>query len=219
MKKLLILVFLLLTSCKINFIADLYTSDLIDLANSGNPEIIRLPMEVEFQVADCEDLSDEKRVMSTYFSDFDFLGCDLNSEDFMSYARAKVTVPVTNGSDTVSDLIGFRSYISDDQSFIYVDAIINNNLFEELKKYVYDQTFQELKLSESKLIINLNNDLRNAIVWVMPSFVDNYPIAMEKKFDLQKRQKLIIETSNVANAHLENSSWTPILSIVNNFKS
>jgi len=96
MRKLLIFVFLLLTSCKINFVADLYTSDLIDLANSGNPEIIRLPMEVEFQVADCEDLSDEKRIMSTYFSDFDFLGCDLNSEDFMSYARAKVTVPVTN---------------------------------------------------------------------------------------------------------------------------
>ena len=219
MKKLLILVFLLLTACKISFIADLYTSDLIDLANSGNPEIIRLPMEVEFQVADCEDLSDEKRIMSTYFSDFDFLGCDLNSDDFMSYARAKVTVPVTNGSDTIGDLIGFRSYISDDQSFIYVDAIINNNLFEELKKYVYNQTFQELKLSESKLIINLNNDLRNASVWGMPSFVDNNPIAMEKKFDLQKRQKLIIETSNVTNAHLENSSWTPILSIVNNFKS
>ena len=219
MKKLLILVFLLLTSCKINFIADLYTSDLIDLANSGNPEIIRLPMEVEFQVADCEDLSDEKRIMSTYFSDFDFLGCDLNSEDFMSYARAKVTVPVTNGSDTIGDLIGFRSYISDDQSFVYVDAIINNNLFEELKKYVYDQTFQDLKLSESKLIINLNNDLRNVTVWVMPSFVDNKPIAMEKKFELQKRQKLIIETSNVANAHLEKSSWTPILSIVNKFNS
>ena len=219
MRKLLIFVFLLLTSCKINFIADLYTSDLIDLANSGNPEIIRLPMEVEFQVADCEDLSDEKRIMSTYFSDFDFLGCDLNSEDFMSYARAKVTVPVTNGSDTIGDLIGFRSYISDDQSFVYVDAIINSDLFEELKKYVYDQTFQDLKLSESKLIINLNNDLRNVTVWVMPSFVDNKPIAMEKKFELQKRQKLIIETSNVANAHLEKSSWTPILSIVNKFNS
>ena len=219
MRKLLIFVFLLLTSCKINFVADLYTSDLIDLANSGNPEIIRLPMEIEFQVADCEDLSDEKRIMSTNFSDFDFLGCDLNSEDFMSYARAKVTVPVTNGSDVINDLIGFRSYVSDDSSLVYVDAIINNNLFDELKKYVYDQTFQDLKLSESKLIINLNNDLGNVTIWVMPSFVDNKPIAMEEKFDLQKRQKLIIETSNVANAHLEKSSWTPILSIVNKFNS
>ena len=34
MRKLLIFVFLLFTSCKINFIADLYPSDLIDLANS-----------------------------------------------------------------------------------------------------------------------------------------------------------------------------------------
>ena len=80
MKKLLIITFLFLTACKINFTADLYTSDLIELAKSNNPEIISLPMEIEFQVASCEDLNDEKRIMSTYFSDFEFLGCDINSE-------------------------------------------------------------------------------------------------------------------------------------------
>ena len=60
MKKLLIITFLFLTACKINFTADLYTSDLIELAKSNNPEIISLPMEIEFQVASCEDLNDER---------------------------------------------------------------------------------------------------------------------------------------------------------------
>ena len=65
MKKFLLISFIIFTSCKINFTADLYTSDLIELAKSNNPEIILLPMEIEFQVASCEDLNDEKRIMST----------------------------------------------------------------------------------------------------------------------------------------------------------
>ena len=216
MKKLLIITFLFLTACKINFTADLYTSDLIELAKSNNPEIISLPMEIEFQVASCEDLNDEKRIMSTYFSDFEFLGCDINSEDFSSYAKAKVSAPVTNTNSITNDLIGFHAYFSDDRAYVYVDTIINDKSFKELKNYVYEQTFQELKLSESKLIIHLNNDLRDAAVWIMPSFVDSKPIAIETEFQLQIRQKLIIETSNVSNSYLEQNFWAPILSIVYN---
>ena len=33
------------------------------MAKSNNPEIILLPMEIEFQVASCEDLNDEKRII------------------------------------------------------------------------------------------------------------------------------------------------------------
>ena len=50
----------------------------------------------------------------------------------------------------------------------------------------------------------------------MPSYVDSKPIAIETEFELQKRQKLIIETSNVSNSYLEEHFWTPILSIVHN---
>ena len=216
MKKFLLISFIIFTSCKINFTADLYTSDLIELAKSNNPEIILLPMEIEFQVASCEDLNDEKRIMSTYFSDFEFLGCDINAEDFSSYAKAKVTAPVSNSNSISNNLIGFHAYLSDDKEYVYVDAIINDTSFKELKNYVYEQTFQELKLSESKLTINLNNDLRDVTVWIMPSYVDSTPIAVETEFELQKRQKLIIETSNVSNSYLEEHFWTPILSIVHN---
>ena len=215
MKKFIIIIFLFLSACKINFLADLYTSDLIEIAKSNKSITMLLPMEIEFQVASCDDLDNEKRIMSTYFSDFEFLGCDINSEDFMSYANAKVTSPVSNTNEINDNLIGFHSHLSADETSVFVDAIINNSLFEELKEYIYEQTFQELSLSESKLIINLNNDIGNVSVWIMPSFVDGKPIALETKYELQKRNKLTIETSNVSNSHLETSSWTPILSIVN----
>ena len=131
MKKFLLISLIIFTSCKINFTADLYTSDLIELAKSNNPEIILLPMEIEFQVASCEDLNDEKRIMSTYFSDFEFLGCDINAEDFTSYAKAKVTAPVSNSNSISNNLIGFHAYLSDDKEYVYVDAIINDTSFKE----------------------------------------------------------------------------------------
>ena len=213
-KRFFVLFLFLLSSCKINFLADLYTSDLIDIANTNKTISLPLPMEIEFQVASCDDLESEKRIMSTYFSNFQFLGCDLNSEDFMSYAKAKVTAPVTNSNNIPDDLIGFQTYLSDDNSYVFLDAIINENLLKQLKEYVYEQTFQELTLLDSKLIINLNNDIGTSKVLIMPSFVDGKAIAFETEYELQKREKLIIETSNVSNAHLEESFFTPILSIV-----
>ena len=135
-------------------------------------------MEIEFQVASCEDLENEKRMMSTYFSDFEFVSCDLNSEDFMSYAKAKVSAPVTNTNNIPKDLIGFHSYYSDNKSYIFLDAIINNSFLKQLKDYVYEQSFQELTLSDSKLKINLNNDVQSVKILVMPSFVDGKAIAL-----------------------------------------
>ena len=44
---------LIISACKMDFYGDLYTSDLIDVAENSNEFV--LPMEVRFQVTDCED--------------------------------------------------------------------------------------------------------------------------------------------------------------------
>ena len=93
----LISLILILTGCKIDFTGDLYTSDLIDLANTTENKQFNLPMEVAYQVSDCE--SDESsRMISTYFVEFKNTGCEIG-EDFMSYATAQVSVPVVNNYD------------------------------------------------------------------------------------------------------------------------
>mgnify|MGYP007063625873 CR=1 FL=1 len=157
----LVILFLFLSGCKIDFTGDLYTSDLINLANTTENKQFNLPMEVAYQVSDCE--SDEaSRMISTYFIEFKNTGCAVG-EDFMSYATAQVSVPVVNNYDIFNNannsLIGFASYLSEDKKFVYVDTIIRADLYESLKKYVYNETFQELSLTESNLIIRLNNDL------------------------------------------------------------
>ena len=165
MKKLIIIASLFfLCGCKIDFTGDLYTSDLINLANSKEEKIFNLPMEIAYQVTSCEGTDSVNRIISTYFIEYNNTGCDIG-EDFMSYAKAQVTVPVVNSYDIFNNsgdsLIGFVSYLSEDNKYVYVDATINSTLYESLKDYVYNETLQELSLIESNLSIRLNNDLNS----------------------------------------------------------
>ena len=218
-KKFLTLISLIsiLTGCKIDFTGDLYTSDLIDLANTTENKQFNLPMEVAYQVSDCE--SDESsRMISTYFIEFKNTGCEIG-EDFMSYATAQVSVPVVNNYDIFNNsndsLIGFVSYLSEDKTLVYVDAVTSAELFESLKNYVYNETFQELSLADSNLVIRLNNDLNKATIEVPPSFVNNEPIVFSTEYIMERRDLLIIQSSDVNSSFLENNLWTPLFMLKN----
>jgi len=218
-KKTLILIglILIITGCKIDFTGDLYTSDLIDLANTTENKQFNLPMEVAYQVSDCE--SDESsRMISTYFIEFKNTGCEIG-EDFMSYATAQVSVPVVNNYDIFNNandsLIGFVSYLSEDKTLVYVDAVTSAELFESLKNYVYNETFQELSLADSNLVIRLNNDLNKATIEVPPSFVNNEPIVFSTEYIMERRDLLIIQSSDVNSSFLENNLWTPLFMLKN----
>ena len=216
-----IILILILTGCKIDFTGDLYTSDLIDLANTTENKQFNLPMEVAYQVSDCE--SDESsRMISTYFIEFQNTGCAVG-EDFMSYATAQVSVPVVNKYDIFKNsndsLIGFVSYLSEDKTVVYVDAVTNAELFESLKNYVYNETFQELSLADSNLVIRLNNDLNKATIEVPPSFVNNEPIVFSTEYIMERRELLIIQSSDVNSSFLENNLWTPLFILKNNVQN
>ena len=204
----------ILFGCQINFNADLYSSDLISLGNHSEEQNISLPMTIEFQVADCDDLSSQNRIFSTYFSEYEFVGCDVSSEDFMSYVEARVSTSVTNRTE-ISDLVGFQVDRSDDNKYIYVYVAINENSFKDLKEYVYNETFQELSLSESKFSVNFINDSGDTTIWIQSSFVDRKPIVYQTDFEIKKRDKMKIKLSDVVKSHLEENSWAPLLIILN----
>ncbi len=224
MKKLVIVanLFFLLCGCKIDFTGDLYTSDLINLANSKEEKVFNLPMEISYQVTSCEGTDSVNRIISTYFIEYNNTGCDIG-EDYMSYAKAQVAVPVVNSYDifnnTDDSLIGFVSYLSEDSKYVYVDATINSVLYESLKDYVYKETLQELSLTESNLSIRLNNDLNSVTVEVQPSFVNSEPIVFATEYVLERRELMIIEASNVNSAYLHKNLWTPLFLLINSVQN
>ena len=203
-----------LLGCKINFDTDLYSSDLIALANHEDDQAISLPMKIEFQVASCDDLSTQNRIFSTYFSEYEFIGCDVSSEDFMSYVEAEVSTSATNSTE-VSDLVGFQVDLSDDEEYVYVYVAINERSFEDLKEYVYQETFQELSLKDSIFSVSFINDSSDLNTWIQASFVDREPIVYQTEFLLKKREKISIVLSDVVKSHLEDNSWAPLLIMQN----
>ena len=98
---------------------------------------------------------------------------------------------------------------------MYVYVAINENSFEELKEYVYNDTFQELSLSDSKFSVNFINDSGDTTVWIQSSFVDRKPIVYQTDFEIKKRDKMKIQLSDVVKLHLEENSWAPLLIIAN----
>tara|TARA_Y100000590_G_C15607858_1_gene972670 strand:+ start:141 stop:818 length:678 start_codon:yes stop_codon:yes gene_type:complete len=221
-KFILISVIFLLSGCKIDFTGDLYTSDLIDLAHTTENKKFHLPMEIAYQVTDCTETDEINRMISTYFIEFKNTGCDVG-EDFMSYAIAQVSVPVVNNYDIFNNsndsLIGFVAYLSEDNSYVYVDSTINSELYESLKNYIYNETFQELTLTESNLVIRLNNDLNKVTIEVPPSFVNNEPIVFPTQYTMDRRDLLIIQSSNVNSSFLEKNLWTPLFLIINQYEN
>ena len=141
----------------------------------------------------------------------------------MSYTTAQVSVPVVNDYDVFNNssdsLIGFVSYLSEDKTLVYVDAVTNSELFESLKNYVYNETFQELSLADSNLIIRLNNDMNSATIEVPPSFVNNEPIVFSTEYNMERRELLIIQSSDVNASFLENNLWTPLFVLKNNIQN
>ena len=207
---------LIISACKMDFYGDLYTSDLIDVAENSNE--FALPMEVRFQVTDCEDdLTGVHNTLTNYFLDYKFLNCDYG-DDFMSYVTSRVQVPLTsdqnNFNESNESLVGYLSLKYDDNPNIYVYLILNKDLFSSLSDYVENDTFTPLSLEDGKFIVNLNNDMDEANIKIYPSYVDSSPIVWTTDYKLGKREKISISNSNVSSAHLQENSWTPIFEFI-----
>ena len=79
-----------------------------------------------------------------------------------------------------------------------------------LSDFVEKETFQKLSLQEGKFEINLSNDIEDTKIRIYSSRVDGEPIVFESTFELKKREKITIESSNITADHLEKYGWAPL---------
>ena len=203
---------ILLSGCKIDFNGDLFTADLIEVAKTGKS--VNLPMEIRFQVSRCdEDLTAFSNKISTFFIDYKQIECG-TGDDFMSYITSNISVPVVNNKKEFEDqnksLIGYWSGIFENRNKPDVFLIMNLDKLSSLSDFVEKETFQKLSLEEGKFEINLINDIDDAKISIYSSRVDGQPIVFETTFELKKRDKITIESSNITSGHLEKYGWAPL---------
>ena len=207
-----LLLTILLSGCKIDFNGDLFTADLIEVAKTGKS--VNLPMEIRFQVSSCdEDLTAFSNKISTFFIDYKQIECG-TGDDFMSYITSNISVPVVNNKKEFEDqnksLIGYWSGIFENRNKPDVFLIMNLDKLSSLSDFVEKETFQKLSLEEGKFEINLINDIDDAKISIYSSRVDGQPIVFETTFELKKRDKITIESSNITSGHLEKYGWAPL---------
>lgn len=203
---------ILLSGCKIDFNGDLFTADLFEVAKTGKS--VNLPMEIRFQVSSCdEDLTAFSNKISTFFIDYKQIECG-TGDDFMSYITSNISVPVVNNKKEFEDqnksLIGYWSGIFENRNKPDVFLIMNLDKLSSLSDFVEKETFQKLSLEEGKFEINLINDIDDAKISIYSSRVDGQPIVFETTFELKKRDKITIESSNITSGHLEKYGWAPL---------
>ena len=74
-------------------------------------------------------------------------------------------------------------------------------------------------MTESNLSIRLNNDLDSAVIEVQTSFVNNEPVVFLTEYVLERRELMIIQSSNVNTAFLEKNLWTPLFQVINIYEN
>ena len=132
----------------------------------------------------------------------------------MSYITSNISVPVVNNKKEFEDqnksLIGYWSGIFENRNKPDVFLIMNLDKLSSLSDFVEKETFQKLSLEEGKFEINLINDIDDAKISIYSSRVDGQPIVFETTFELKKRDKITIESSNITSGHLEKYGWAPL---------
>ena len=144
-----------LSSCKLDFVGDVYTSDLISIAEKGGS--INLPMEIRFQVSSCDDdQTSLNKKIGSYFIDYKQVDCG-TGDDFMSYIKSKISVPITNNKQEFEtqnkSLIGYLSTLNEETKKTEVYLVVNLQKLGSLSDYVESETFQKLSLVDGKFKI------------------------------------------------------------------
>ena len=196
----------ILSACKFNLISELYLSDLREVALNENTELTT-PATLEIEIPSeekCQEYSTKlTNLMEGLISGISPKGCEDRGYD--TYLLIDVQIPIVNGFDAwheIDLLFGILLSVSDEETSVYM----MNNLekYEILTKRIYDEFYQTLDISKSKITIVLNNiQQQDEVILTRGVFLDNTPVDNFREFVLKRRDRIDITLSNVGSAHLE----------------
>lgn len=198
--------------CKVNMTADVYTTDLRDVAAGESG--LTAPATMAFQVPgidDCDEHTAEiAALMEGVLEDFSPKGCEnLGMEAFL---MASTQVPISMLESVATDAGSlFGLYVNAVDGRLATAVTLNLEKYELLSKRVKEKFFQDIELGQSKVLLSLNNDERGTARFIAPgSFVDGEPVLVEEPRSLERRHKAEILLSNVATSYLERHGSAPV---------
>jgi len=205
-----------LSGCDLDTDVELYISDLIEVAETG--EIVTTPAEIGIEmlsVEQCrEDSAEVASMMRRYLPDFEPQQCV--QRDFQAYLLAEASIAIVPGveADDVSGLFSVgieEDMLAPDRSGYAVHFLVDRELFSRLSTEVERQYFQEVNFADSRLVVRINNDERETrAIHGQYVFFDGTPVEVGR-LDLERRDRTRIQVSDVARGALMRQGTTRLM--------
>ena len=198
------LAFTIVAGCKMNLTADVYSTDLRDVA-AGTTDLTA-PATLALQVPGTDKCDEHtaqiSEIMAGVVDDFAPKGCE--SVKMESFLMADIQMPLLNSEATwkqSNSLFGIIVATNGDN----IDAriVLNVDKYEILTNRMKEKFHQTVDLSQSKISLIVNNDERNPVLFSAEAvFVNGEPVLNETDYELKRRHKAEIRFSNVAAAYM-----------------
>ena len=204
---LLIVLAILLASCKTRMTSELFFRDLNDLPDGDltNKIVFHLPLPTTDQCEDYRKRYDKVFNKSDDFKDMEFVKCvegDLN--DYIEYdldVPLRLTDPIKGAMKGPVELIRYSEEDAENLRLVFIR--VNPPSLHNLDELLYEEFYQRLDLSETSPLIQISNDMRSDQIFIVQHvFVQNEPVITATRFTLEPRDSIDVVLSDVTSAWL-----------------
>ncbi len=211
-----------LAACKPTISADIYTRDIVDVAEIG--KTLTVPVRMGLPIMEEKKCEEDKNKMlpslQKYGTEVKFLTCeDLPNEmhDLIVFEMtAQIVRHTPSEVTTVEGMFGLSVSKIPDGSLI-VRFLKTENVDNAMSEIDNNYEFQDTRIDDIALTLRLNNDLRKDVkVEIEGSFVDGKPIDPPTIFIVPRRGRKDIVPSNVRSKSIVSTGEAVFLKVLPN---
>ncbi len=214
MKKLTIcslMIFLL--SCEISVNTEMYISDIIEYVKSKPQKELLLNCSVEFEVSSKDEYQKDPDKYNNILANAFYEAKDasiserdmktiLSAKGKIYFARENLPDKIVSADGTETSNEREKSLIyftcDEDKQFINIYLNFEKNKYNQLNYTIKENTYQDLKLKDFHISIDIQNDMAEPCeLTVYSSYVNNEPVLYSKPFTINKRETLNISLSTL----------------------
>lgn len=212
-----LLTFLLISfTCKYAVKAELYISEILETANKSSKESFAVS-ELKFGVGSLEKCEEDKEyltnLLSNYFNNIRDLKCANIEMD--TFLISTVDIPIVAFTKKEFEPVdGLLNITVKPGKPIRVGLFLNESEFSDLKAKINDKYWQSIKMEDFSLNFTLFNDTKQITkAEVTSSFVNSEPVPFWQSYQLNPKNKLSIELSNVLKEYINKKTISDFIKI------
>ena len=193
----------LVAACKPQVSVDIYSSDILEVAETGN--LLEIPVRMGLPIQDGKACNEDQNKMLPALQKngkgVNFISCKVLQGEMHDLLIVEMIADIVkapeSGVASIAGMFGVSVSQLDDGS-ILVNFLKSDKVDSAVSEIDKNYPYRTIELHDIDLTIHLNNDLRKTIEFEIEGFfVDNNPVDEPAMFEVTHRGKIGIVPSNV----------------------